>query len=87
MILNGQGEDNGMVENNNDRLSSKKKKTNFARATHFFFLFQFLENIHTTPTEGIAFSRGGGMGVNLPDFPGGRGVHQREIFLEGSRDA
>ena len=30
------------------------------------------ENIHTTPTEGIGFSRGG-RGVNLPNFRVGRG--------------
>ena len=32
------------------------------------------ENIHTTSMEGIGFS-------------GGEGVHHRDIFLEGSRDA
>ena len=37
------------------------------------------ENIHTIPTEGIGFSGGGG-GVNLLNFPVGRGVHQREYF-------
>ena len=31
------------------------------------------ENIHTTPTERIRFSRGEGGGVNLPNFPVGRG--------------
>ena len=59
MILNGQGEDNGMVENNNDRLSSKKKKQTL-HVQRTFFSCLFLENIHTTPTEGIGFSRGGG---------------------------
>ena len=44
------------------------------------------ENIHTPPTEGIGLSRGEG-GVNLPNFPVGRGGHHREIFPEGSRDA
>ena len=34
------------------------------------------ENIHTTTMEGIGFSGWGG-----------RGVHHREIFLEGSHDA
>ena len=29
----------------------------------------------------------GGGGVNLPNFPLGRGGHDREIFPEGSRDA
>ena len=29
----------------------------------------------------------GGWGVNLPNFPVGRGGHHREIFPEGSRDA
>ena len=49
------------------------------------------ENIHypppPAPTEGIEFSGGGG--VNLPNFPVGRGGggHHREIFPEGSRDA
>ena len=38
------------------------------------------------PTEGIGFSRGEG-GVNLPNFPVGRGDQHREIFPEGSRDA
>ena len=85
MILNGQGEDNGMVENNNDRLSSQKK-TNFARATHFFFLFVSRKYPYHPDGRDRIF-QGGGMGVNLPDFPGGGGVHQREIFLEGSRDA
>ena len=42
------------------------------------------ENIHTTPTEGIPFSRGEG-GVNLPNFL--VGVLQSEIFPEGSCDA
>ena len=37
------------------------------------------ENIHTIPTEGIGFSREEG-GVNLLNFPVGRGVHQREYF-------
>ena len=30
---------------------------------------------------------GGGGGVNVPNFPVGRGGHHREIFPEGSRDA
>ena len=85
MILNGQGEDNGVVENNNDRFSSKQK-TNFARATQFFFLFVSRKYPYHPHGRDRIF-QGGGMGVNLPDFPGGRGVHQREIFLEGSRDA
>ena len=37
---------------------------------HLYFVVP--ENIHTTPTEGIGFSRGEG-GVNLPNFPVGRG--------------
>ena len=46
------------------------------------------ENIHTNPTEGIGFSRreGGGGSICLI-FQWGGGVHDREIFPEGSRDA
>ena len=43
------------------------------------------ENIHNPPWKGSDFP--GGRGVNLPNFQGGRGVHHREIFPEGSRDA
>ena len=44
------------------------------------------ENIHTTPTEGIRFSRGEGGSICLI-FQWGGGVHLKEIFPEGSRDA
>ena len=51
----------------------------------------WFQNISYYPTEGIGFSRGRGRGWgwgNLPNFPGGgEGVHLREIFSEGSRDA
>ena len=44
------------------------------------------ENIHTSPTEGIGFSRGeGGESIWLI-FQWGGGVHHREIFPEGSSD-
>ena len=43
------------------------------------------ENIHTPPRKGSDFPGGGG--VNLPNFPVGRGGYHREIFPESSRDA
>ena len=44
------------------------------------------ENIHTNPTEGIGFSRRGLRSICLI-FQWGGGVHDREIFPEGSCDA
>ena len=44
------------------------------------------ENIHTTPTEGIGFSRGEGGSICLI-FQWGQEGHHREIFPEGSCDA
>ena len=83
MILNGQGEDNGMVENNNDRLSSKKKNKLHVQRT--FFSYLFLENIHTTSTEGIGFS--GGEGGQFAWFSRGEGGAPKGNISEGSRDA
>ena len=40
---------------------------------------QVPENIHTTPTEGIGFSRGGGE-LNLPNFPVERGCTIGKYF-------
>ena len=50
------------------------------------------ENIHYPPPPLRPHGRDrifqGGWGVNLPNFPVGRGGgHHREIFPEGSRDA
>ena len=46
------------------------------------------ENIHTPPPpHGRDRIFQGGGGVNLPNFPVGRGGHHREIFPEDSRDA
>ena len=48
------------------------------------------ENIHTPPPPGKGWGFPGGRGVNLPNFPlgrGGGGGHDREIFPEGSGDA
>ena len=44
------------------------------------------ENIHTSPTEGIGFSRGEGGGSIWLIFQWGGGVHHRKIFPEGSCD-
>ena len=43
------------------------------------------ENIHTSPVEGIGFSGGGGGGVNLPNFPVGRGMTKGIYFQRGYR--
>ena len=42
---------------------------------------------HPHRTDQIFQWVAGGGGVNLPNFPAGRGLHHREIFPEGSCDA
>ena len=44
------------------------------------------ENIHANPWKGLDFPGRSG-GVNLPNFPGGRGLHHREVFPVSSHGA